>query len=57
VFCGIPLPLLYDPALSVGSVIVVPWLFAQIPGVFITAGVYGILEAGLPSKVPVTGGH
>ena len=31
VVCGIPLPLLYDPAPSVWSVIVVPWLFAQIP--------------------------
>jgi len=47
VVCGIPLPLLYDPSPSVWSVIVVPWLFAQIPAVFLAAGIYGILEGWL----------
>jgi hypothetical protein len=45
--CGFPLPLLYEPSPSVWSVIVVPWLFAQIPAVFLTAGIYGVLEGWL----------
>lgn len=42
--CGVPLPLLYDPSGSLSSVLVTPWLIAQIPATFLTAAVYGILE-------------
>lgn len=47
VLCGIPLPLLYDPSASVWSVVVAPWLLAQIPAMFLAAGIYGILEGWL----------
>ncbi|WP_454561738.1 hypothetical protein [Mycobacterium haemophilum] len=47
VLCGMPLPLLYDPSGNLSSVLVVPWLIAQIPATFLAAGAYGILEGWL----------
>jgi hypothetical protein len=47
VLCGMPLPLLYDPSGSLSSVLVVPWLIAQLPAIFLAAAVYGILEGWL----------
>ncbi|MGH3556053.1 MAG: hypothetical protein ACRDTK_00770 [Mycobacterium sp.] len=47
VLCGAPLPLLYDPAPTLSSMLVVPWLLAQIPSVFLAAGIYGVLEGWL----------
>lgn len=47
VLCGLPLPLLYDDSGGLSSVLVVPWLIAQIPATFLTAAVYGILEGWL----------
>jgi hypothetical protein len=47
VLCGMPLPVLYDPSGSLSSVLVVPWLIAQIPATFLAAAVYGILEGWL----------
>ncbi|GAB5901211.1 hypothetical protein [Mycolicibacterium mageritense] len=45
--CGLPLPLVYDPAPSVWSVLITPWLLGQLPGIFLTAAVYGLLEGWL----------
>lgn len=47
VICGAPVPLLYDPATSLFSTVVVPWLVAQVPAIFLAAGIYGILEGWL----------
>lgn len=47
VLCGMPLPLLYDSSGSLSSVLMVPWLIAQIPATFLAAAVYGILEGWL----------
>ncbi|MBV0920426.1 hypothetical protein KC238_24520 [Mycobacteroides chelonae] len=45
--CGLPLPVVYDPAASFTSVVLVPWLLTQLPAVFLTAAIYGILEGWL----------
>lgn len=45
--CGLPLPLFYDPSPSVWAVVVTPWLLAQLPAVFLAAGLYGVLEGWL----------
>src|SRR5690349_18758350 len=45
--CGLPLPLVYDPAPSVWSVLITPWLLAQLPGIFLAAALYGLLEGWL----------
>lgn len=47
VLCGMPLPVLYEPSGSLSSVLVVPWLIAQIPATFLAAAVYGIVEGWL----------
>lgn len=47
VVCGMPLPLLFDPSGNLSSVLVAPWLIAQIPATFLAAAVYGILEGWL----------
>lgn len=46
IICGAPL-LLMDPAPSLRSSLLVPWLGAQMPATLLTAGVYGILEGWL----------
>lgn len=45
--CGLPLPMLYNPAPSIWSVIVIPWFWAQFPATFLAAGIYGVLEGWL----------
>lgn len=45
--CGLPLPLVYDPAPSLWSVLITPWLLAQLPGIFLAAALYGLLEGWL----------
>ncbi|MGV7254580.1 hypothetical protein PJI20_10135 [Mycobacterium kansasii] len=47
VLSGAPLPLLFDPAPGLWSMLVMPWLLAQIPATFLAAGVYGVLEGWL----------
>ena len=47
VVCGAPLPLLYDPAPGLMSMVVAPWMLAQIPATFLAAGFYGVLEGWL----------
>ena len=47
VVCGTPLPLLYDPAPRLWSMLVTPWLVAQIPASFLAAGAYGVLDGWL----------
>ena len=47
VVCGMPLPIFYDQTGDLSSVLVVPWLLAQIPAVPLAAAVYGILEGWL----------
>lgn len=47
VVCGAPLVVFYDPAPSLWSTLVVPWLLAQIPATFLAAGIYGVLEGWL----------
>lgn len=46
VVCGAPL-LFIDPAHSLWSSFLVPWMAAQLPATFLTAGIYGILEGWL----------
>lgn len=47
VVCGAPLVLFYDPAPSLWSTLLVPWMLAQIPATFLAAGIYGVLEGWL----------
>lgn len=47
VVSGAPLVLFYDPAPSLWSALLVPWLLAQVPASFLAAGVYGVLEGWL----------
>ncbi|MDT5368437.1 MAG: hypothetical protein QOC62_2868 [Mycobacterium sp.] len=47
VVCGLPLPVLFDPAPGLISALITPWLLAQIPATFLAAGAYGVLEGWL----------
>lgn len=47
IISGAPLPLLYDPNQTLTSILLIPWLLAQIPASFATAAAYGILEGWL----------
>ncbi|MBV9088309.1 MAG: hypothetical protein JO044_00150 [Mycobacteriaceae bacterium] len=47
VLVGLPLPLLYTPGESLIAALLIPWLLAQLPAVFLVAGVYGILNGWL----------
>jgi len=38
---------LYEPGTGLGTAVLAPWLFAQIPATFLTAGIYGILNGWL----------
>jgi hypothetical protein len=38
---------LYDPGAGLGSALLTPWLIAQIPATFLSAGIYGILNGWL----------
>jgi hypothetical protein len=44
---GLPLPPLYAPGGSLVSALVVPWVLAQVPAVFLAAGIYGIVNGWL----------
>ena len=46
VLCGAPLPL-YEPSTNLWSMIIVPWLLAQLPATFLAAGIYGVIEGWL----------
>lgn len=47
VISGLPLPLFYDPAPTLTSIVLVPWMVAQIPAAFAMASCYGVLEGWL----------
>ncbi|WP_006243403.1 hypothetical protein [Mycolicibacterium tusciae] len=44
---GLPIIALYDPAPTLGQMLVVPWLCAQVAAAPLVAGVYGIAEGWL----------
>ncbi|ETZ66997.1 hypothetical protein L841_3121 [Mycobacterium sp. MAC_080597_8934] len=47
VLSGTPLVFFYDPAPSIWSSLIIPWVLAQLPATFLAAGVYGVLEGWL----------
>ncbi len=47
VIIGLPLPLLYRPGSTLTSIVVLPWILAQLPATALAAGLYGILEGWL----------
>ncbi|MFA4085331.1 hypothetical protein ONA92_26920 [Mycobacteroides salmoniphilum] len=44
---GVLIPLVYDPGAGVAAKLFWPWLAAQIPALFLFAGMYGIVEGWL----------
>lgn len=44
---GILTVCLYEPGTGLGTALLAPWLIAQIPATFLTAGIYGILNGWL----------
>ena len=47
VACALPLPVFYHGCGGLSTVLMVPWMLAQIPAVFLVAAVYGVLEGWL----------
>ncbi len=45
--CGLPLVLFYGPSPDLVDTLLFPWLLAQLPAMFLAAGIYGILEGWL----------